>query len=191
MPNYDDNGQLIRKGTALSNLYVNFNDQTKSTFTSDNVDAKLKKAEQLLGFKEGMIRNVSPASANNLFASGELEASDVELTFLRTDVVTYLEEMMGGGKVVAKITIYRTEIIGGKLVITDEYVFENCYVTEMEGYMGQLTQQKDFQDSVKFKYRWLKRTHTNSIYDQEGSSKGNKVSSFSFPDGQLGTASAG
>jgi type VI protein secretion system component Hcp len=180
------------KGSALPNLFVDVNGQTKSTLTNANIAPVLKTAEQMLSFSEGLTRNVNAATANNLFASGELEADHVRLEMLRTDVITYLEQMMAGGTSLPKITVYRTEIIGGKMVITDQYLYENCFVTSMDSKMGQSgdTTQGAFRDSAFFGFRYLKRTHTINIYDETGASKGSKVSTIDFQTGELGGASA-
>lgn len=179
------------KGTALPNLMVDINGQTKSTLTNANIATELKTAEEILSFNEGLTRNVNAASANSLYASGELEASHVILEMMRTDVITYLEQMMAGGTSIAKITVYRIEIIGGKMVITDQYLFENCFVTSMDSKMGNTgdTNQTSFKDSAFFGFRYLKRTHTINVYDETGASQGSKVSTIDFQAGELGGAS--
>lgn len=179
------------KGTALPNLFIDINGQTKSSLSQADIDPKLKTADQLLFYREGLTRNVEAASVNNLFASGELEADHIEIGMLRTDVITYLEQMMANGTNLAKITVYRTEIIGGKMCITDEYMFENCFITSLDAFLGQSRDslQTMWGDQAHFEYRYLKRTHTINIYDQLGASQGSKVSTIDFQTGILGGAS--
>src|SRR3984957_15400316 len=99
--------EAANQGTTTSNLYINIAKQGTGTLSGDNVDAKLVKADRLLGFEEQMIRDVNSAAENTLFSAGEIDASWVYIEILRTQASIFVQNSFYQANNITPITIYR------------------------------------------------------------------------------------
>ena len=181
--------EAANQGTTTSNLYINIAKQGTGTLSGDNVDAKLVKADRLLGFEEQMIRDVNSAAENTLFSAGEIDASWVYIEILRTQASIFVQNSFYQANNITPITIYRADIINGKLTVTEEIEYQNCIIrkvgTSAIAFEGQKL------DTLKAWFRFIQRQDTLISFDQEGKQLGNNVSLYNSSQGTLKAKSAG
>lgn len=173
-------------GTSSSNLYINIAAQGTGTLTGDNVDPKLVKADRLLAFSEQMVRGVNTAAENTLFSAGQIAASWVYVEILRTQASIYVQNSFYQGNNITPISIYRADIINGKLTVTEEIDYANCVITQIEASATSLEGRR--LDTLKIWFRFLQRTDTLLLFDQTGQPQGQNVSTIDFTTGTLAAA---
>lgn len=171
------------QGTNTSNLFINIAKQGTGTLKGNNVDKKLVKADRLLGFDEQMVRQVNSSSENTLFSAGEIDASWVYIEILRTQASIFVQNSFYQANNITPITIYRADIINGKLTITEEIEYQNCIITKFQTNVVALEGQK--LDTLKAWFRFTQRQDTLISFDQQGKSLGQNVSLINFPQGTL------
>ena len=181
--------QASNQGTSNSNLYINIAAQGSGTLTGTNVDPKLVKADRLLAFEEKMSRDVNPAAENTLFSGGEIRASWVFIEILRTQASIYAQTSFYNANNIGPISIFRDDIINGKHTVTEEIVYTNCIITQLETSAVSLDNKK--LDSLKIWFRFTQRQDTLFFFDQEGKPQGQNVSLINFPQGTLQAQAAG
>lgn len=168
-----------------SNLYVDVDKKGAGTLTGKDVDAKLVagKVERLLIFKEDMDRNINTASESTLFTAGAINAAPVELRILRTQLYKYVEKSFIDGTLVKNITVYRSDLINGKLTVTEQIAFNDCYIVKSS--TDVITADGDNLSFLNFSFRFSERKATIFFFDQDGKAKGQDVSLINFPKGTL------
>lgn len=182
--------EAANQGTNTSNLFINIAAQGTGTLTGDTVDPKLsKKADRLLGFQEQMVREVNSSSENTLFSAGEIDASWVYIEILRTQASIFVQNSFIQANNITPITIYRADIINGKLTVTEEIEYKNCIITKIQTSAVALEGKK--LDTLKAWFRFTQRQDTLLSFDQEGKPLGNNVSLINFPQGTLKPAGGG
>ena len=175
-------------GTSSSNLYINIAGQGTGTLTGDNVDPKLVKVDRLLAFGEQMVRGVNTAADNTLFSAGQIAASWVFVEILRTQASIFVQNSFYQGNNISPISIYRADIINGKLTVTEEIDYGSCTITKIEASATSLEGRR--LDTLKIWFRFLQRTDTILFFDQVGQAEGQNVSTIDFTTGTLQAASA-
>ncbi len=175
--------QAANEGTNTSNLFINIAKQGTGTLTGANVDPKLVKADRLLSFNENMVREVNASSENTLFSAGEIDASWVYIEILRTQASIYVQNAFYQANNIGPITVYRADIINGKLKVTEEIIYTNCIITRIETTAQALEGKK--LDTLKVWFRFTKRQDTLLFFDQNGKPMGQNVSLIDFPQGTL------
>jgi hypothetical protein len=181
--------EFANSGTNTSNLFINIAQQGTGTLTGENVDAKLVKADRLLGFREQMVREVNSASENTLFSAGEIDASWVFIEILRTQASIFVQNSFYQANNITPITIYRADIINGKLTVTEEIEYKNCIITKISTEAIALEGRK--LDTLKVAFRFTQRQDTLLFFDQEGKPLGQNVSLINFPQGTLKASGGG
>jgi hypothetical protein len=171
------------QGTNSSNLFINIATQGTGTLTGDGVDAKHVKADRLLAFEEQMVREVNAASENTLFSAGEIDASWVYIEILRTQASIFVQNSFYQANNITPITIYRADIINGKLTVTEEIEYQNCIITKIKTEAVALEGKK--LDTLKAWFRFTQCKDTLISFDQQGKPLGNNVSLINFPQGTL------
>jgi hypothetical protein len=175
-------------GTSSSNLYINIAGQGTGTLTGDNVDPKLVKADRLLAFGEEMVRGVNTAAENTLFSAGQIAASWVFVEILRTQASIFVQNSFYQGNNITPISVYRGDIINGKLTVTEEIDYGNCIITQIEASATSIEGKR--LDTLKIWFRFLQRTDTILFFDQIGQAQGQDVSTIDFTTGALQAAPA-
>ncbi|MBA3813701.1 MAG: hypothetical protein H0X26_04305 [Alphaproteobacteria bacterium] len=178
--------EAARQGTNTSNLFVNIAGQGTGTLTGDNIDDKLVKADRLLAFEEQMVRDVNSSAENTLFSAGEIDASWVYIEILRTQASIFVQNSFYQANNITPITIYRGDIINGKITVTEEIEYQNCIITRIKTEAIALDGKK--LDSLKVWFRFTQRQDTLISFDQEGKPLGNNVSLINFVQGTLKAA---
>lgn len=178
--------EAANQGTNTSNLFINIAKQGTGTLTGENVDAKLVKADRLLAFEEQMVREINSSSENTLFSAGEIDASWVYIEILRTQASIFVQNSFYQANNITPITLYRADIINGKLTVTEEIEFQNCIITKIKTNAVALEGQK--LDTLKAWFRFTQRQDTLLFFDQEGKPLGQNVSLINFPQGTLKAA---
>lgn len=181
--------QAANQGTNTSNLYINIAGQGTGTLTGANVDPKLVKTDRLLAFQEKMTREVNAASENTLFSAGEIDASWVSIEILRTQASIFVQTSFYGANNITPITIYRADIINGKMTITEEIEYQNCIITQIETSAVAFEGQK--LDTLRMSFRFTQRQDTLYFFDETGQPLGQNVSLINFPQGTLQAQSGG
>lgn len=181
--------EAANQGTNSSNLFINIAKQGTGTLTGDSVDSKLVKADRLLGFEEQMVREVNSSSENTLFSAGEIDASWVYIEILRTQASIFVQNSFYQANNITPITIYRADIINGKLTVTEEIEYQNCIITKIRTNAIALEGKK--LDTLKAWFRFTQRQDTLLFFDQEGKPLGQNVSLINFPQGTLKAKSGG
>jgi len=181
--------EFANSGTNTSNLFINIAEQGTGTLTGDGVDAKLVKADRLLAFDEKMVREVNSSSENTLFSAGEIDASWVYIKILRTPASIFVQNSFYQANNITPITIYRADIINGKLTVTEEIEYKNCIITKIQTTAVSLEGQK--LDTLEAWFRFTQRQDTLKFFDQEGKPLGQNVSLINFPQGTLKAAGGG
>lgn len=175
--------EASNQGTNTSNLFINIAKQGTGTLQGESVDSKLVKADRLLAFDEQMVREVNSSSENTLFSAGEIDASWVFIEILRTQASIYVQNSFYQANNITPITIYRADIINGKLTVTEEIEYQNCIITKVKTNAVALEGQK--LDTLKAWFRFTQRQDTLISFDQNGQSLGQNVSLINFPQGTL------
>lgn len=181
--------EFANSGTNTSNLFINIAKQGTGTLTGEGVDTKLVKADRLLSFDEQMVREVNSSSENTLFSAGEIDASWVYIEILRTQASIFVQNSFYQANNITPITIYRADIINGKLTVTEEIEYQNCIVTKIRTNAVALEGQK--LDTLKAWFRFTQRQDTLKFFDQEGKPLGQNVSLINFPQGTLKASGGG
>lgn len=180
--------QAVNEGTNTSNLYINIAGQGTGTLTGANVDAKLVKADRLLAFSEKMTREVNAAAENTLFSAGEIDASWVYIEILRTQASIYVQNAFYAANNIGPISVYRADIINGKLTVTEQIDYTNCIITSIATNAVAIEGKK--LDTLTIGFRFTQRQDTLIFFDQEGKPLGQNVSLINFPQGTLQAQSA-
>jgi hypothetical protein len=175
-------------GTSSSNLYINIAGQGTGTLTGNNVDENLLKTDRLLAFGEKMVRGVNTAAENTLFSAGQIAASWVFIEILRTKASIFVQNSFYQGNNISPISIYRADIINGKLTVTEEIDYGSCTITKIEASATSIEGKR--LDTLKIWFRFLNRTDTILFFDQIGQPQGKNVSTIDFTRGTLQAASA-
>jgi len=175
--------QIANLGTSTSNMYININAQGTGTLTGSNVDANLVKADRLLEFKESISRKINRASANDLFASGELDASLVAFEMLRTKASIYVENSVIQGTQLDTIKVYWSILVGAKLNVLREIDYSSCFITEFS--LQDKSVEGERLDTIKGLFRYTQRKETQFYFDQTGKPMGQDVSLVDFTKGTL------
>ncbi len=177
--------QAVLPTINTSNLYVDVDKKGAGTLTGKDVDAKLVagKAERLLKFKESMTRNINTASESTLFSAGQINATPVELSILRTQISKYVEKAFIDGTLVKNITVFRSDLINGKLTVTEQIDFNDCYI--ITSATDVVTADGDNLQILNFSFRFNERKGTLFFFDQTGKAKGQDVSLINFSKGTL------
>lgn len=181
--------EAANQGTSTSNLYINIAQQGTGTLSGSDVDAKLVKADALLAFQEQMVREVNSSSGNTLFSAGEIDASWVYIEILRTQASIFVQNSFYQANNITPITIYRADIINGKLTVTEEIEYKDCIITKLQTNAISLEGTK--LDTLKAWFRFTQRQDTLLFFDQEGKPLGQNVSLINFPQGTLKAPGAG
>jgi len=177
------------QGTNNSNLYINIAGQGTGTLTGPNVDPKLSKTDRLLSFREQMTREVNAAAESTLFSAGEIDASWVFIEILRTQASIYVQNAFYSANNITPINIYRSDIINGKMTVTEEIDYSNCIITKFETDAKSLEGTK--LDTLKVWFRFTQRQDTLLFFDQGGQPLGQNVSLIDFSAGTLQAQSGG
>lgn len=181
--------QAANKGTNSSNLYINIAAQGTGTLEGANVDSKLVKADRLLALNEMMRREVNTSAENTLFSAGEIDASWVYIEILRTQASIYVQNAFLNANNIGPISVYRADIINGKLTVTEEIDYTNCLITKIETTAIALEGQR--LDALKVWFRFTGRTDTLYFFDQTGQPIGQNVSNVDFTKGTLQASASG
>lgn len=177
------------RGTSSSNLYIDISGQGTGTLEAgDSVDAKLTdaKVDRLLAFSEQMDRALNSASENDLFSAGQINASWAFCEILRTGASIYVQNSFYQGSCIGPIKLFRADIINGKITVTEEIDYTDCFITKFQ--TSAVDVQGDKLDSLKFWFRFTTRTDTLLFFDQNGAAQGQNVSTIDFTKGTLQAA---
>jgi|GEM_PF-3695221 len=174
-----------------SNLYIDLNTQGAGTLTGDNVDQTLvaAKVERVLSYADGFKRLINPASESTLFSAGQIDATPVEVEFLRTQIAMYAQQCFFAATCIPQITIYRADVINGKITVTETIKYTNCYVMSFDTSVQ--TKEGENLSSIIITFRYDQRDDTVAFFDQDGNAKGNNASTINFPKGTLQTSGGG
>jgi hypothetical protein len=181
--------QAHRQGARTSSYYINIGGQGTGTLTGNNVDPKLVKADELYAYKGSMSRSIHAATVNTLFSSGEIVAGLTYIKVPRSQTSMFVINSFNKGDKIPQITIYRADVINGKITVTEEFIFSNCDILRIE---------EGFDDgdpnglyALEGEFRYTQKQDTLYFFDQEGKPLGQNVSLINFPQGTLQAQASG
>ncbi len=117
---------------------------------------------------------VSPEAGADLFSSATITASPLSVTIQKGNYISDLKNTFMSGSPVQQITVVTLANIGGTNKITDQLVFNNCYLLSVDGEQTNA----DSTEIAILSIRYTKYTHTVFNYDQEGILLGKNESMF-------------
>ena len=116
---------------------------------------------------------VAPDAGADLFASAQIQASNLNITIQNGTYVPDLKNTFLTGTPVAKIQLVTLGNINGTNQMVDRVVFENCYLLAVNAAIL-----PDTTAVVNLSIRYTKFTHTIFQYLQDGSPPGQNEASF-------------
>ena len=148
--------------TTTPNHVIQIGSFTKSTIH------KLNKFCQLFEYEETLDRHINPHSTGQIFPSGSISASHVKICIPTASFVADLQNQFCKGAEIPQIIIKQLANIKNTNTVIAEIKYSICY----------LTTYRPQGNRTWFTFRFDKRNHTFTAYDQAGKKQGKTSSSI-------------
>jgi hypothetical protein len=125
---------------------------------------------EVFGWTGAMSRSSSPNIGGEHYSTATLIHTDLVVVMPMGSYVTKLNQTMANGVVVKNVTLERLGNIGEVLQVIQSILFETCRIQSVQQQI----------DKVVVTIQVQKRTDTINVYNQDGTSAGQTVSTIDF-----------